>query len=177
MMLLSIYSISVCQREVTIFFFITQLTNTSSDDDQKESIAQKNDDDDDDKVSVGFLPLSLSVYSIFFKRTMRVVVYLSPAFMKEEDETGDRQISFFFSLSLSLLYSINVCRCLLKENRKSRAILVFLFLSLSIICPKIAQYDQFSANHWRRPIANFFPLSLVLYKDIGIFSPSITNRP
>ncbi len=68
MMLLSIYSISVCQREVTIFFFITQLTNTSSDDDQKESIAQKNDDDDDDKVSVGFLPLSLlSVYSIFFQ--------------------------------------------------------------------------------------------------------------
>lgn len=38
-----------------------------------------------------------SCYSIFFKRTMRVVVYLSSAFMKEEDQTGDRQISFFFS--------------------------------------------------------------------------------
>jgi len=50
---------------------------------------KKNDDDDDDKVSVGFLPLSLSIL-FFFKRTMRVVVYLSPAFMKEEDETGDR---------------------------------------------------------------------------------------
>jgi hypothetical protein len=43
---------------------------------------------DDDKVSVGFLPLSILYF--FFKRTMRVVVYLSLAFMKEEDETGDR---------------------------------------------------------------------------------------
>jgi hypothetical protein len=82
----------------------------------------------------------------------------------------DRFLFFFFSL----LYSINVSRCLLKKNRKSRAILVFLFLSLSIICPKIAQRDQFSANHWRRPIANFFlslSLCVFLYKDIGIFSP------
>ena len=62
----------------------------------------------------------------------------------------------------------------------SRAILVF--LSLAIICPKIAQYDQFSANHYRRPITNFFR-SLSLSRSIKIkkfsrllFATHYTNR-
>ena len=119
----------------------------------------------------------------FFKRTMRVAVYLSLAFMKEEDQTGDRQISFssysfFLSLSLFLLCSLNASRCSLKRN-KNRVLYSCLpisfssFSPLTIICPKIAQCDRFSANHWRRPIANFsVSLSLLLLrsKDIQTFS-------
>ena len=53
---------------------------------------------------------------------------------------------------------------------------VSLSLSLTIICPKIAQYDQFSANHCRRPITNFFSLSLSFYRNFLAFSSQLSIR-
>ncbi len=70
---------------------------------------------------------SLCLFYFFFKRTMRVVVYLSLAFMKEEDETGDRQISFFFLLLSFVLYK---CKQVFTK-KKEQKIACYTCLSIS----------------------------------------------
>lgn len=134
----------------------------------------------DDKVLLGFLSLlfyfSLSLSSRGICASSSIYRARRRLWRRKTRQVIDR---FLFSLSLvSLLCapSLILSRCLLNERRESRVRLVFLFLSLYYLS-RIAQCDQFSANHQRRPITNFSTLSLSSYRDREfLFSPFLIHR-